>query len=83
MKFITTKDENGKEELFLFPKGIDHDAMAEVLEHIKDQTHGNWHRVFRKPVAAGFVENGKCCGKSETLGLKARPEDSALLLQQR
>ena len=30
MKFITTKDREGKEELFIFPRNIDHDAMAEV-----------------------------------------------------
>lgn len=82
MKFITTQDDNGKEEIFMFPNGIDHDAMAEVLCHIRNQTHGNWHRVFRKPIAAGFVDGEKCYGKSETLGLKARQEDSELLKRQ-
>lgn len=83
MKFITTKDAEGREELFMFPSDIDHDAMAEVLGYIKNQTHGNWRRVFRKPVAAGFVSGGKCHGKSETLGLSARPEDTALLAKQK
>lgn len=66
MKFITTRDNDGKEELFLFPRGIDHDAMAEVLGYIKNQTHGNWHRVYREPISAGFVgEDGECHGRSE------------------
>lgn len=83
MKYITTHDRNGKEELFTFPRSIDHDAMAEVLCHIKNQTHGNWERVFRMPVAAGFVgPDGKCYGRSETLKLAARPEDTALLKAQ-
>jgi len=79
IKFITTQDENGKEDIFLFPNNIDHDAMAEALEGIRNQTHGNWERIYRKPVAAGFVENGKCIGRSETLGLKSRLKDTELL----
>lgn len=83
MKFITTVDDEGKEELFLFNRSINHDAMAEVLGYIKNQTGGNWKRVRRKPVAAGFVDaSGKCHGKSETLGLKSRPEDTKLLATQ-
>jgi len=82
MKFVTTVDEDGNEELFQFPRSIDHDAMAEVLGRIKDQTHGNWKRVRRVPIAAGFVDSSGCYGKSETLHLKARPEDSKLLAKQ-
>ena len=83
MKYIATKDEEGKEELFTFPKNINHDAMAEVLGHIKNQTGGNWSRVRRIPVSAGFVDaNGKCSGKSESLKLKSRQEDTALLRKQ-
>lgn len=82
MKFITTQDGEGNEEIFLFPRDIDHDAMAEALSRIKNQTRGNWRRVYRTPVAAGFVEEGKCVGMSETLKLHARPEDTALLAAQ-
>lgn len=83
MKFITTVDDAGHEEVFLFPRNIEHAAMAEVLGRIKNQTSGQWYRVFRKPIAAGFVKaNGNCYGHSETLNLSARPEDSALLLKQ-
>jgi len=79
MKYIVTKQSDGTEEIFLFPRKIDHDCMAEMLEHIRNQMHGDWKRVFREPVAAGFVEDGECFGKSETLNLKSRPEDSKLL----
>lgn len=83
MKFITTADDDGVEQVFVFPRAIHHDTMAEVLGHIKNQTHGNWHRVFRYPVAAGFVDaHGQCHGKSETLNLSARPQDTALLKAQ-
>lgn len=79
MKYIVTKNEEGEEEIFLFPRSINHDCMAEVLGRIKDQTTGNWTRIFRNPVSAGFVENGRCHGRSETLKLEARPEDSDIL----
>lgn len=83
MKYITTCDDDGKEEIFLFPKSINHDAMAEVLGRIKNQTHGNWHRAHREPVAAGFVSaDKKCFGRSESLGLDSRPEDTILLAKQ-
>ena len=83
MKYIVTKTEDDKEELFPFPVLIHHDAMAEALNRIKNQTHGDWHRVFRQPVSAGFISaEGTCYGESVTLGLKSRPEDTELLRRQ-
>lgn len=45
-----------------------------------------WHRVRRAPVSAVFVtftKNGATCfGKSETLGLETREQDTDILLQQ-
>lgn len=79
MKFITTKQEDGTEEIFLFPREVNHDCMAETLKGIRSQSWGDWKRVRREPIAAGFVEGGKCTGYSETLNLKSRPEDSRLL----
>ena len=29
--------------------------MAESFEGIKNKTHGNWKRIYRVPVSAGFV----------------------------
>lgn len=84
MKYITTKDEAGKEEVFLFPRNVHHDCMAEMLGFIKNQTGGNWGRVYREPVSAGFVDgNMNCYGHSESLKLKSRPvEDTGILMKQ-
>jgi hypothetical protein len=84
MKYIATQNEEGYEEVFIFPKSVHHDAMAEALEGIKNKTYGNWERVYRKPVSAGFVDkNWQCHGSSETLGLKSRKEDTKILAMQR
>ena len=84
MKYICMEGKDGKLEIFLFPRSIDHDAMAEVLDGIKNHTQGNWERVFRYPVSAGFVDHtGTCHGLSETLGLEANgSRDTELLTQQ-
>jgi len=81
MKYIVTKQEEDElEEIFLFPRNVNHDCMAEVLESIRNRKHSPWKRIHRQPISAGFVENGKCVGKSESLGLQSRPElDTALL----
>lgn len=80
MKYVVMKDEAGREEIFIFPKTVNHDCIAEVLGRIKDQTHGRWSRVFREPVSAGFIVGGVCGGYSESLGLKSRGAvDSALV----
>ena len=83
MKYIATKTEKGVEEIFTFPFAVHHDAMAEMLSHIRNQTHGQWKRVYREPISAGFVDStGHCHGHSETLKLKARPGDTDLLKKQ-
>lgn len=80
MKYIVTENEDGIEEIFTFPDSVHHDAMAEILNRIKNQTHGNWERIRRRPVSAGFVmSSGTCFGSSETLSLSSRPQDSDIL----
>lgn len=79
MKYIVTRNEEGKEEIFVFPKSVNHDCMAEVLGFIKNQTYGNWERVFRKPVSAGFTDGKTCYGESFSLGIESRPQDTELL----
>ena len=79
MKYIVTKTDEGKEEIFVFPREINHDCMAQAIYNIKDQMHGDWKRIYREPVSAGFIEGGKCVGKSETLRLDSRPSDTLLL----
>lgn len=85
MKYIRTQRQNGMTELFVFPRTIDHDHMAEVLHHIRiDDPNGrDWSREFRELISAGFVDtNNKCHGRSETLDLDSKPEDTQILERQ-
>jgi len=73
MKYIVTVRADNIEEMFVFPDTINHDCMAEVLNRIKDRTTGDWHRVHRTPISAGFITvEGECYGRSETLRLDSR-----------
>lgn len=72
MKYIVT-ERNGIEEMFVFPDTINHDCMAEVINRIKNNSQGNWYRVPRRPISAGFITvDGECYGRSETLNLNSR-----------
>jgi len=84
MKYICTVNQtNGQEEIFTFPRHVNHDCMAEVLGRVKNHTHGNWERIPRTIISAGFVcADGVCHGESLTLDVKARPEDKDLLANQ-
>ncbi len=74
-------DDNGLEDIFIFPRTIDHDCMEEVISRIKNSTTGNWERVWRRPISAGFVSpTGNCYGESITLDLKSRPDEDTKLL---
>lgn len=78
MKYVVVKDKSGNEQIYIFPKQIDHDAFAEVLSHIK--TGGrDWRREYREPVSAGFTDGVICYGRSETLDLECRPTDAEML----
>lgn len=79
MKYVVVKSDEQGEQLFTFPKTIDHDKFAEVLNYIR---HGDrdWIRIYREPISAGFVSDGKCHGRSETLNLDSREEEDTALL---
>ena len=79
MKYIVMQDSHGTETIVIFPKTINHDCMAEVASRIRNQTHGNWERVFRKPISAGFTDGKTCYGESFSLGIESRPQDTELL----
>ena len=80
MKYIVTKQDDGMEEIFIFPECVPHNIMAESISHMRDQSWGSWKRVNRESISAGFVRWGKCTGESESLSLKSRPvEDTQLL----
>lgn len=79
MKYVVVHSDEAGEQLFIFPKSINHDEFAEVLSYIKQGDSQNWKRIFRAPIAAGFTDGVKCYGLSETLRLKSRPGDAELL----
>jgi hypothetical protein len=72
---------DGVESIFIFPKIIDHDRMHEGITMIRFGYGNRWERKLRDyPISAGFFENGKCFGESETLNLKSRGAvDTALI----
>jgi hypothetical protein len=84
MKYVVTKDENGVEELFMFPKSVDHDVFANAVSRLKNQAHGNWERIDRDVIAAGFVTTKQdgvfCFGRSETLNLNSRGRLDEMLI---
>lgn len=86
MKYIVTADEDGKEEIFIFPKHINHDEFADAVRRIKTLVDGNpinWMRKTRIPIAAGFTDGTTCVGRSETLGIGSRGKpDQQLIFQQ-
>jgi len=83
MKYVVTKDENGKEEIFIFPRHLNHNEYADSTLFIKTYKNGDhraWERLHRKPIAAGFYAQGKCTGRSETLNLDSRGRLDELLI---
>ncbi len=82
MKYIVTITEDGTEEIFLFPKSVNHDIMAESIYAMKNQSHSGWKRIRREVVSAGFVVGGRCTGYSESLGIGSREKDTSLLNNQ-
>jgi hypothetical protein len=79
MKYIVTEDDNDVREIFIFPKSVNHDVMAENISRMRDKTYGEWKRVTRTPISAGFINEFGVYGKSETLGLVSCKSDNELL----
>lgn len=81
MKYIVTKSEEGKEEIFIFPKSINHDRMMEALRVIRTESNnGSWTRIRRQAIAAGFTDGRRCVGCSETLRLDSRGRLDEMLI---
>lgn len=85
MKYLVAVIE-GNEAIFVFPREVNHDYMAEALEAIRFGYSHNWERKLHnglaegKIISAGFIDAMRCHGRSETLGLASRGEpDTALL----
>jgi hypothetical protein len=85
MKYIvcvmSDEDGNDHEEIFVFPKTVNHYFMMEAIQSIRFGTQQNWCRNWdARAVSAGFIDHGQCFGHSETLKLKSRGvQDTALM----
>ena len=87
MKYVVVKSEEAGEQIFIFPKEVNHSDFAEIVSYIKWYPPNNfyiescrdWKRIYRKPIAAGFTDGQSCYGRSESLDLDSRPEDTKLL----
>lgn len=81
MKYIVVKLDS-VEQIFVFPREVDHDRMLEAIGAIKVGPEERWHRRYRLAslVSAGFVNAGGCHGHSESLKVGSRgAADTAML----
>jgi len=70
MKFVTFIDYHG-EQIIVFPDHIQHLQFAKAIQSASYSD--------MEPIAGGFVVNGECVGKSISLGMGSREEDTVLL----
>lgn len=83
MKYIVTKNEEGIEEIFIFPQRYNHDDMVGTVNRLKTfdrNNHRDWERCYKQPVAAGFTDGKTCHGRSETLNLDSRGRIDEMLI---
>jgi len=82
MKYICAINDDGEQEIFIFPDTVNHDCFYEGVTALRNQTWGEWKRIFREVISAGFVDKDlKCYGESETLNVESRGEEDTKLLK--
>ena len=84
LKYIVTQDEDGTEDIFVFPKRYNHDDFASDINGLRvrdPNNHREWKRHRKEPIAAGFVDGLDCHGRSETLDLASRGQRDSMLLR--
>lgn len=74
---------DGVETIFTFPKTVNHDRMNEAIGAIRIGYENDWSRKYRqgKAISAGFITEGICHGRSETLNLDSRGDADTELLK--
>lgn len=79
-KYIVIASE-GKELIFTFPASIDHDKMFEAVTQVR-RGFVRWVKphIDAEAISAGFVSDGFCVGRSDTLDLNSRGEVDDKLL---
>ena len=74
------ESDEGETRIFIFEKGISHDKFGLTLQMgIRNEGWTNWKRESWYPISAGFTDGKTCYGRSESLNLDSRPEDTAYL----
>lgn len=83
-KYIIAENSESKEgetRIFIFEKGISHDKFGLSLKKgIRNESWSNWAIESWYPISAGFTDGETCYGRSESLNLDSRPEDTDYLL---
>lgn len=80
MKYICVSGEGDKEYIYVFPKYVHHNAMEEVISHMRFVMESC---QYEKLLSAGFVNSKfECFGESETLHIKSRKDKDTKLLRQ-
>jgi hypothetical protein len=81
LKYVVVKID-GEECIFIFPRKVNHDYFAEAMQSIRFGSYSNWSRklIDGEVVSAGFVTEGVCHGRSESLDIDSRVKlDTELL----
>lgn len=87
MKYIILKLED-KHYPFVFSKSLNHSDFCDIAKKTKMYPNGgsrNWERLLRNSVCvgAGFIsKDGTCHGRSESLGIDSRPEDTKIFAEE-
>jgi hypothetical protein len=82
MKYIAARLDN-QEFIVIFPTFMNHDYFWDAVKTTRfDIGVRDWERKLYKAelIGAGFIRDGKCYGRSETLGVDSRGDlDSSLI----
>ena len=71
MKYVTFDGNNG-EQIIIFPKIIQHSVMA---DNVRESSFGGM-----RPIAGGFIIDGQCVGRSESLRMDSRGDTDTKLI---
>lgn len=88
MKYIILQVED-KTYPFTFSKELNHSDFCDIVKRIKmypNGGHTHWEKKLARAdcVGAGFIsKDGTCSGRSESLNIESRPEDTDIVGLQR
>ena len=71
MKYVVFDGYNG-EQIIIFPKKIQHSHFAKSITELSFNT--------MRPISGGFIVNGECVGKSESLRMESRGDKDTELI---